>query len=160
MKEEIESLLAICEVSLADNRAEKEDLLQRIVYINSVLPVVFANNRNVGSALKNFNKIIFSYMEESEAEYLFFEKAIGYLSSFLSNPDSIDEDVLSDIDDAIGYIEDLFTTRTVSTAQVVGHYESIIGNGILTDKNFYIANLSDRFDEEEKKRLLACVPEL
>lgn len=160
MKEEIESLLTVCEVSLIDNKSEKEKLLEILIYFNRLLTVVFSSNKNLEKALQHFNEIISSYIEECEAEYLFFEKAIKYLEGLLNDMDAIEEDVLSDINDAIDYIEDLFTTRTISTAQVYAHFKDIIDSRILTNSNFYIANFSDRFDEEEKNRLLSCIPDV
>lgn len=160
MEELIRDILELCESSLADNKGEKEKLIEHVILINSVLPAVFADNRNLTAALEYFNEIMSSYIEESETEYLFYEKAIKYFKYLLDNLDVIDETMFSDIDDAIEYVEDLFVSRTINTVQVVEHYHNIFESGILTDRNFYIVNFADRFDEEEKKRLLGCIPEV
>lgn len=160
MKDEIENLLLVCENSLEANKGEKAQLLEHIIYINSMFATTFPGNPNALPATEYFYEIMSSYMNESETECLFFEKAIKYLNFLLGHLSEVDEDILIDIDEGIDYLEDLFVTRTLSTVQIFEHYKKIIESGILTNRNYYITNFSDRFDENEKNKLLACIPEV
>ncbi len=151
MEDIIKNLLFLCETSIADNKEEKEDLLKHIVSVNSRLTKVFSNNSNLVAAINYFNNILTSYINESEAEYLFFERVIKYLRYLLDNLDKVDEDILREIDKKIDEIEGLFMSRTISTVHVVTYYNDIVNSGILTDSNYFIYNYAYRCNEEEKK---------
>lgn len=160
MRETIDDILFVCETCLGDNRGDKEQLLSNIVMMTAALSSKFSNNPNLYNALNYFNSIMTSFMNECEAEYQFYKKAIKYLEYMLDHLDEVDEDIIENIDEVLGVMEDLFVTRTISSAQVMEHYNRIIENGILTNSNFFISNVSDRIDEEEKEKLLACIPDI
>ena len=160
MESLIKNLLFLSETSIQDNRNEKEDLLKHIVSIDSKLTKVFLYNSNLIAAVNYFNNIMTSYINESETEYLFFERVIKYLRYLLDNLDKVDEDILRDIDKKMDEIEGLFISRTESTVHVVMRYDDIIKSGILTDSNYFIYNYAYRCNEEQKKRLLSGIPEV
>ena len=160
MKEKIEGLLFVCETSLNANKGENAKIFEHIIFINNMFSITFPGNPNALPATEYFYEIMSSYMNESEVEFLFFEKAVKYLDYLLDHLSEVDEEILIEIDEGIDYLEDLFTTRILSTVQVFEHYKGIIESGILTNSNYYITNFSDRFDEDEKNKLLACIPEV
>lgn len=160
MEETIERLLFCCETSMADNKNEREKILENILIIGTMLSKVFVGNPNLNAAISYFNGIMMAYMNESENEYQFYDKAIKYLNYISEHIELADEDVLLELDDMLDYIEDLFTSRTINTVQVFEHYKSIVSLGILTNSNYYIANLADCVDEGEREKLLSCIPDI
>lgn len=160
MREKIDDMLFVCETCIGDNRGDKEQLLSNIVMITAALSSKFSSNPNLYNALNYFNSIMTSFMNECETEYQFYKKAINYLEYMLDHLDEVDEDIIENIDEVLDSMEDLFVTRTVSSVQVMEHYNRIIEYGILTNSNFFISNVSNRIDEVEKEKLLSCIPDI
>lgn len=159
MEEAINSLITVMEIAIGDNKFERKDLLEQYIKIPNLLYKTFNGNPNLESAISYFQNIVMSYINESEMEYQFFDKALKYLYFILNNIEMVDESILSEINAAIDEIEVFFASRTISLAEIVTYYSLLIANDILTDKNYYIVNLADRYSEDKKRELLSIIPD-
>lgn len=158
MDEKIKALICVIHCSLEDNRFEKEDLLAHFLSLPALLTKVFPNNKNLPKAIIFIQNVLSYYISESELEYQFYSKALNYLNTVLEDQQFRDESVLYAINEQIDNMEELFISRTLSTASIINYFKSLIESNILTDKNYYIANYANRIDDEEKLRILGIIP--
>lgn len=158
MNDKIETLILVASYALEDNKIEKEDLLVHYFRLSALFTHKFSNNTNLSNALNFIQNVLSYYISESELEYQFYSKALAYLNNVYEHSEERSQSVLDALDEQINVLEELYITRTASIANVVNYFYCLIANNILTDKNYFVANISNRIDEEEKARILGVIP--